>query len=57
MKAKDQITWSHIGSFYTQAVIILNISSLFILIIKDFKNRWKHWLMLNNSKVKLIIIS
>ena len=42
--------------FYTQGIIIWNMSIVFILIIKDFKNRWKHWVMLIKviGKVKLI---
>ena len=42
--------------FYTQGIIIWNMSIVCILIIKDFKNRWKHWVMLIKviGKVKLI---
>ena len=43
--------------FYAQGIIILNMSSLFILIIKDLKNRWKHWAILINNRVKLINIA
>ena len=43
-------TWSHTWSqicFY----IHRGLDDLFILIIKDFKNRWKDWVMLINNKV------
>ena len=52
IKAKDQITWSHI-CFY----IHRGLDGLFILIIKDFKNRWKDWVMLINNKVGCRTIS
>ena len=43
IKAQDQITWSHIGSLLYTEDYHIKCPALFNLIIKDFKNRWKHW--------------
>ena len=52
IKGKDQITWSHIGSFsYTGGYHMKCIRSIY------FRNRWNHWVMLINNEVKLIIIA